>query len=275
MDYIELTVKLNPQKPFTEILISALAEEGFESFVETEEGFQAYINKSNYVDDMETNSWAWHLDGVEIFSERKTIPRENWNQNWEDNFQPILVDNQVYIYAPFHKPKPEIPHQILIEPKMSFGTGHHATTHLMVQLILGVDCTGKQVLDMGCGTGILGILAMQRGALKAVCIDVDDWSIENTLENAERNHVNVETRLGGAEQLKKEKFDIVFANINLNVLLEDVEAYANVLKPGGIIIFSGFYEEDLKLLDNTAKPFGLTLNKTKIRDHWMAAIFNK
>ena len=275
MNYIELTVKLQPAKPFTEIFISALGEEGFESFVETDEGFQAYIQESDYTEDMEKSSWAWQLEGVAIQSHRKLIPRENWNKNWEDSFEPILVDDQVYIFAPFHQPKPEIPHQILIEPKMSFGTGHHATTNLMVQFILETHCSGKTILDMGCGTGILAILAMQRGALKSVAIDIDDWSIENTIENAQRNKVPLETRLGGAELLHDELFDIIFANINLNVLLADVEAYSNVLKPQGIIIFSGFYEEDLSVLQNTAKPLGLSLKSTKTKDKWMSAIFVK
>lgn len=275
MDYIELTVNLSPREPFADVFISALGDDGFESFVETPLGFQAYIPKNAYQDGMEKACWAWKMDGVKIESSTKLIPRVNWNKEWEKNFESILVDNQVYIYAPFHEQKRDVPYQILIEPKMSFGTGHHSTTHLMIQYALELDFENKSVLDMGCGTGILAILAMMKKAKSCVAIDIDDWSIENTIENAERNNVPLVTRLGGVEQLGAEQFDIIFANINLNVLLADMADYANVLCTNGVILFSGFYEENLPALTAEAQKHGLALIKNNKRGDWMAAWFIK
>ncbi len=275
MDYLELTVKLSPRNPFADLLIDALGDVGFESFVETEDGFLAYIQENDYREGLETTCWAWQMEGFEIESAVKKIPRVNWNTEWEKNFEPILVDHKVYIYAPFHPLRPEFAHQILIEPKMSFGTGHHQTTHLMVQFTLGQNLSQKRVLDMGCGTGILAILAKQMGAAHVVAIDIDDWSVENSIENAARNHVEMETRLGGAEALKTEEFDVILANINLNVLLADMHAYAQVLAPKGTIIFSGFYAEDLAVLTTEASKNGLHfVEKNQLKD-WTAAVFVK
>ena len=255
--------------------MGALGDLGFESFVETETGFQAYIQEIDYTDNLEESCWAWTLDGVEVTSTRKLIPRENWNQKWEESFQPILVDDQVYIYAPFHERRPDLPYAIQIEPKMSFGTGHHATTHLMVQQILKQDFTQKTVLDMGCGTGILAILSKMRESGKTVAIDVDDWSVENATENAQRNNVAVKIRLGGAEAIGTDTFDVILANINLNILLEDIPAYASALNGNGTIIFSGFYEEDLPILKAHAQEVGLQLQSHSVRNDWASAVFNK
>lgn len=275
MDYIELTVTVTPREPFAEILISALADDGFESFVETEEGFQAYIQEDQYSTGMERANWAWQLDGMQVSATAKLIPRVNWNEEWEKNFQPILVDDQVYIHAPFHPAKPEIAYQLLIEPKMSFGTGHHQTTHMMVQYVLELDVAEKTVLDMGCGTGVLAILAKQRGAGATWAIDIDEWAVENTLENAERNHVALTALKGGVEVLPEMQFDIILANINKNVLLADMAAYANVLNQNGIIVFSGFYTHDLADIANEATRHGLRFMDSKERDNWQAARFVK
>lgn len=275
MDYIELSVTVSPREPFTEILISALADDGFESFAETESGFQAYIQSNLYKEGMEKQNWAWQLDGVSLTAETKTIPRQNWNAQWEENFEPILVDDQVYIYAPFHPAKPEIPYQLLIEPKMSFGTGHHQTTHLIVQYLLELNCTNKRILDMGCGTGVLGILAAKRGANDVVGIDIDEWAVENTGENAQRNAVSLNAFLGGKEVMPKSPFDVILANINKNVLLADMAAYADALKPGGDIFFSGFYTHDLEDIKVAAKNVDLAFVSKKERDNWQAAHFVK
>ena len=275
MDYIELTVTVSPREPFTEILISALADDGFESFVETEDGFQAYIQSELYTDDMEASNWAWQLDGVNIIARRALIPRVNWNEAWEKNFQPIMVDDKVYIYAPFHPAKPEVPYQLLIEPKMSFGTGHHQTTHMMVQYVLELELMGKRVLDMGCGTGVLAILAAKRGAIDVWAIDIDEWSVENTLENAERNGVVLTTVQGDKEGLPEHTFDVILANINKNVLLADMAAYAMHLPTSGEIVFSGFYTHDLADIEQAANVQGLWLVSTKTRDGWQAARFVK
>ena len=275
MDYLELSVKLTPRNPFADLFIDALGDVGFESFVETENGFLAYIQQEQYSEGLEKTAWSWSMDGVEVESYIKVIPRKNWNDEWEKNFQPILVDDAVYIYAPFHLKKPEFLHQILIEPKMSFGTGHHQTTYLMVQFMLEQDFAGKRVLDMGCGTGILGILAMQKGAKTVVAIDIDDWSVENSIENAQRNNVEMETRLGGADVLKDEEFDMILANINLNILMADTHAYAAVLAQNGTIIFSGFYSRDLETITSEAAKNGLSFSESKQREDWTAAVFIK
>ncbi len=275
MDYIEVAVTITPKDPFADVVISALGEIGFESFVETETGFLAYINGEVYTEGLEKTCWAWNMGGFEIESSAKTISRTNWNEEWEKNFESILVDDEVYIYAPFHPTRPEVKHQILIEPKMSFGTGHHETTHQMVQLMLKQNLENKRVLDMGCGTGILAILAAQKGAKHVVGIDIDDWSIENTIENAARNNVEIETRLGGAEQLKDETFDVILANINLNILTTDMHQYCKVLAVGGLIMFSGFYVSDFETLNTEAKKNNLTCVDKMQREKWMAVIFVK
>ncbi len=275
MDYIELNVTVSPREPFTEILISALAADGFESFVETETGFQAYIQSDIYKEGMEQENWAWQLEGVTFKSETRIIPRQNWNAKWEQNFEPILVDDQVYIYASFHPAKPEIPYQLLIEPKMSFGTGHHQTTHLMVQYLLELNCEDKRILDMGCGTGVLAILAANRGATEVVGIDIDEWAVENSRENAKRNAVVLHAFLGGVDVLPSNPFDVILANINKNVLLADIAAYAGALKPGGEIFFSGFYTRDLEDITLAAKNEGLHFVSKKDRDNWQAAHFVK
>ena len=275
MDYLELTVHLSPRNTFADLFIDALGDAGFESFVETEDGFQAYIQETEYTEGLEKTTWVWQMAGVAVDSSMKRIARVNWNTEWEKNFSPILVDDAVYIFAPFHPAKTEIKHQIVIEPKMSFGTGHHQTTHQMVQLTLKQNLVEKHVLDMGCGTGILAILAKQMGAKHVVAIDIDDWSVENSIENATRNHVQMETRLGGAEMLKEELFDMILANINLNILMADMKAYAAVLASKGTIIFSGFYHNDLETLQAEAAKTGLNFVESSERKTWAAAVFIK
>lgn len=275
LDYIQVSVLVSPREPFAEILISALAEMDFESFEETENGFNAYIAEDKYTADMERDSWAWQLPDMQVDSSHQLIPRINWNKAWEENFQPIMVDNEVYIYAPFHPAKPEIEYNICVEPKMSFGTGHHQTTHMMVQFALELNLKGKQVLDMGCGTGILGILAAMRGANHVLGIDIDEWAVANTIENADRNGVQMDALLGTADALPNKSFEVIFANINKNVLLADMERYNVVLAPGGQIIFSGFYTSDLIDIEAEAAKYGWQFVQKKERDNWQAALFSK
>jgi ribosomal protein L11 methyltransferase len=276
MDYIELNITLNPPKPFTDIIMAALGELGFESFVENKTGLQAYIQADLYSENMEQDSWAWQLPEVEILVDRKFIPRVNWNEEWEKNFEPISVDGTVYIHAPFHQAMPQYAYNLLIEPKMSFGTGHHQTTHMMVQHVLDMDVTRKDLLDMGCGTGVLAILAAKRGAAALTAIDIDTWAVENTIENAQRNDTTqIKALKGGAEILGNETFDVILANINKHVLLADMGVYNKVLRPGGIIIFSGFYTHDLEDISAMAAKFDWHLEKTLSRDNWLSAKFVK
>jgi len=276
MDYIELDITLNPPQPFTDIFMAALGELGFESFVENKNGLQAYIQADLYTENMEQESWAWQLPEVEIVVNRKFIARVNWNETWEKNFEPITVDDCVYIHAPFHPALPQFKYNLLIEPKMSFGTGHHQTTHMMVQHLLHIDAKGKDVLDMGCGTGLLAILAAKRGAKAITAIDIDDWAVENTIENAQRNDAaHIKTLKGGAEILGNQTFDLILANINKHVLLADMAVYNKVLRPGGSIIFSGFYTYDIDDIALEAAKFGWHQQENISRNNWMSANFVK
>lgn len=263
--YIELAVKVSPLEPFRDLFIAQLGAVGFESFSETEEGFAAYILKEDYIASAAMEQMQW--DGVTVSVKEQEIEQVNWNAEWERNFNPIEVDGRVYIRAPFHAERAGFEYAMLIEPKMSFGTGHHQTTHMMIQWLLETPSNHADVLDMGCGTGILGILAGMRGAKSVHGIDVDTWCIENTLENAQRNGVAMTADLGGSEVLSG-TYDLILANINLNVLLADIAHYEKALRKGGSIFFSGFYEDNVPTLRAAAEALGLTFEGVKAREQW-------
>ena len=263
--YIELAVAVSPLEPFRDLFIAQLGAVGFESFSETEEGFAAYILKEDYSASAAMVQMQW--DGVTVSVKEQEIEQVNWNAEWERNFNPIEVDGRVYIRAPFHAERAGFEYAMLIEPKMSFGTGHHQTTHMMIQWLLETPSNHADVLDMGCGTGILGILAGMRGAKSVHGIDVDTWCIENTLENAQRNGVAMTADLGGSEVLSG-TYDLILANINLNVLLADIAHYEKALRTGGNIFFSGFYEDNVPTLRAAAEALGLTFEGVKAREQW-------
>ena len=263
--YIELAVAVSPLEPFRDLFIAQLGAVGFESFSETEEGFAAYILKEDYSASAAMEQMQW--DGVTVSVKQQEIEQVNWNAEWERNFNPIEVDGRVYIRAPFHAERAGFEYAMLIEPKMSFGTGHHQTTHMMIQWLLETPSNHADVLDMGCGTGILGILAGMRGAKSVHGIDVDTWCIENTLENAQRNGVAMTADLGGSEVLSG-TYDLILANINLNVLLADIAHYEKALRKGGSIFFSGFYEDNVPTLRAAAEALGLTFEGVKAREQW-------
>lgn len=263
--YIELAVTVSPLEPFRDLFIAQLGSVGFESFSETEEGFAAYILKEDYSASAAMEQMQW--DGVTVSVKEQEIEQVNWNAEWERNFNPIEVDGRVYIRAPFHAERAGFEYAMLIEPKMSFGTGHHQTTHMMIQWLLETPSNHADVLDMGCGTGILGILAGMRGAKSIHGIDVDTWCIENTLENAQRNGVAMKADLGGSEVLSG-TYDLILANINLNVLLADIAHYEKALRKGGSIFFSGFYEDNVPTLRAAAEALGLTFEGVKAREQW-------
>lgn len=263
--YIELAVTVSPLEPFRDLFIAQLGAVGFESFSETEEGFAAYILKEDYSASAAMEQMQW--DGVTVSVKEQEIEQVNWNAEWERNFNPIEVDGRVYIRAPFHAERAGFEYAMLIEPKMSFGTGHHQTTHMMIQWLLETPSNHADVLDMGCGTGILGILAGMRGAKSVHGIDVDTWCIENTLENAQRNGVVMTADLGGSEVLSG-TYDLILANINLNVLLADIAHYEKALRKGGSIFFSGFYEDNVPTLRAAAEALGLTFEGVKAREQW-------
>ena len=273
MNYIAYHFHILPKEPFTDILLAELSLFNFESFEETEEGLSAYVQEELDEEGFETKIELFKNERVQINFQREKVETINWNEEWEKNFSPIEVGSQCMVRAPFHKKK-EVEFDIVIEPKMSFGTGHHATTFQMIRLILEDDWTNKKVLDMGCGTGVLGILANMKGAKEVIYIDIDNWCVENTTENLERNCVSGKVILGGAEQIDT-KFDVILANINRNILIEDMATYAKFLKQDGAIFFSGFYKKDLPIIQNEANKHKLTFIKNLEKENWIAAKFVK
>ncbi len=270
--YVEVAATVTPLEPFRDIFIAQLGAIGFESFSETELGFAAYIQKDQFSQEQVNDALSW--EGVECSFTLRDIEQVNWNEEWEKNFDPIEVDGRVYIRAPFHQEREGFEYPMLIEPKMSFGTGHHQTTHMMIQWLLETPTEGLRVLDMGCGTGILGILAGMRGATHIHGIDIDTWCIENTLENAERNGIKMSAVVGGASALE-ETYEVICANINLNVLLADMKHYVDALSSGGTIFFSGFYEENIPALRSAAEAAGLRYEGVKAREQWRSIKMTK
>lgn len=272
MNYIEYNFTIHPIVPWGEILIAQLSQIEFESFEENEVGLKAYILKD--VDDEDfVQEVISTMEEVQISYEKNEIEQVNWNEEWEKHFHPILIDEKCYIRAEFHEPKPEIPFEIVIQPKMSFGTGHHETTHLMVHFLLAEDVRGKSVLDMGTGTGILAILAKMKNAGDVDGIDIDEWSYENAMENAQRNRVEVNLYKGGAESIPQKKYDIIFANINKNILLADLPFYINALSEKGILFLSGLYNFDEEDMVSAVENYGLTFVEKVERNEWIALKF--
>ena len=273
--YLGYYFKVKPLQPAVEILIAQLGYAGFESFVETEEGVTAYIQKEEYYDTILNDIQILESEEFEISFTSEDIEQVNWNQEWEKNFNSIIVDETCSVRAPFHE-KPDTAYDIIIEPKMSFGTGHHETTHMMIQHILKNDFKGKSVLDMGCGTGVLAILAEMKGAKPLDAIDFDNWCYLNSLENVERNqckHISVEE--GDASVLPGRYYDIVIANINRNILLNDMKTYAATLNSKGVLFVSGFYKEDISIIEAECNKHGLVHVETLERNNWVALKFTK
>jgi len=273
--YIGYFFKVEPIQPASDILIAALGEIGFDSFLETEEGFEAYIIKDNHQEALVKEIDFLENENFKISYTIQEFEQVNWNEEWEKNFSPIIVDDICQVRAPFH-PKKDTKYDIVIEPKMSFGTGHHATTHMMIQHILKDDMRKKSVLDMGCGTGVLAILAAMKGAEPVEAIDIDNWCYLNTLENIERNNCpDIKVEEGDAALLSGRSYDIIIANINRNILLNDLPTYADCLTENGEIYLSGFYEEDLEVITEKCKDLGLNFDNHFVRENWTAAKFVK
>lgn len=280
MDYIEVKFNCTPNNEIVNsILSSYLAELGFESFVDYEDGTIAYIQANSFssqaIDEVIENLPV----DAKIGYTHSQIEGKDWNEEWEKNyFQPLNIDNRCIIQSTFHNMPvpPECEYNIIIDPKMAFGTGHHQTTELMIREILKTDFNGKSVLDMGCGTAILAILASMRGAKKALGIDIDKWAYDNAIENLKLNNIdNITIEIGGADLLGKENFDIILANINRNILLNDIHHYAAVLNQGGYLYMSGFYTEDIKALEAECVKYNLALEYSASKDNWAVVKFNK
>ncbi len=273
MKYIEVSFTMDDTGMFRDMLVSELAEGPYESFVDTKDGVKAYVPEDQF---------DRHF--LEVTVETFPLPLKytvaemedrDWNAEWEKGHEAVLVraDNgaSIWVRAPFHPHRNDVDYELLIEPKMSFGTAHHPTTYMMLSYVAELDMVGKRVLDMGCGTAVLGILAKMRGAEYVMGIDVDEWAYRNGLENAASNGVELDLRLGDASTLNGvEPFDIIIANINRNILLRDMEAYARVLKGGGVLLLSGFYEADEGALIARANELGMTFEQKKNRDGWSA-----
>jgi ribosomal protein L11 methyltransferase len=276
VNYTLVTFILNPVQPAQDILIAELAELGFDSFEETPQGLKAYIETDQWNDQMLSSLAARNIPNQQLSWDSAALEDKNWNAEWESNFSPILVEDRCQIRASFHAPMPELDYDILINPQMSFGTGHHETTHMMVAEMLAIDFAHKSVLDMGCGTGVLAILAEKRKASQGLAIDIDEWSYHNTLENIALNQcASVEVRLGDRQAIGKDTFDIILANINRNILIDDMTVYSNALLEGGEILFSGFYLEDRPIITEAAEKNGLKFSGERARNGWAMLRFQK
>ncbi len=264
---------ISPLQPATEILIAELGAAGFESFVETDTGVNAYIQEKDWNSSILEDIYILDSDEFTISYVHEKIEQVNWNEEWEKNFEPILVDQKCSVRAPFHEKK-DVAFDIVIEPKMSFGTGHHETTHMMIQHLLALDIKNKKVLDMGCGTGVLAILAEMRGAQPIDAIDIDNWCYLNTIENIERNNCkHITAYEGDVKLLNNKKYDFIIANINRNILLNDMHNYATCLTKGGDLLLSGFYNEDFDKINTACANLGLIFDKKITRNNWVAAHF--
>jgi len=280
MKYIEVTITLGQNDPFRDLLVDALGNEGpYDSFVETPTGLKAYVQESQF----DENWLKEQLEDIRQMTECsysfEALPDKNWNEEWEKQHKPVLVEaangKKVWVRAPFHEHRTDVDYEIEIEPKMSFGTAHHQTTYMMLSYLAELDMEGRRVLDMGCGTAVLAILAKIRGAAYVEAIDIDEWAYNNALENAQRNNVELNVRIGDASLLHDQQFDLIIANINRNILLNDMAAYVKVLAKGGTLLLSGFYESDVPVLQQHAEGLGLRLEQQKVRQSWTALRLRK
>ena len=275
-NYFKIQFECIPE--IQEILIAELSLIGYETFEQEESNLIAYIKTNDYEEGLLFE--ALEKYSIETGSIIKTEydGKKNWNETWEKDFQPIEIGRSLRIRAPFHDSDPSFDHELLIHPKMAFGTGHHETTHLCLERLISMEIESKSILDMGCGTGILGILAEKRGADQVLGIDIDDFSVENSLENLELNNCN-KTRIkkGDIEALKAENqtFDIIIANINLNVLLADIPVYLNYLRVNGFLLLSGFLISDIPKMEKLAEEHKLYLDYKEVMNKWACISYKK
>lgn len=278
MTYIEVKFTCTPNDEVVNSILSAtIGEIGFESFVEEEYGTIAYIQSEIFDEEKLQETLNSLPIEAEIIYTFKSIEEQNWNEEWEKNyFQPLIIDDKCIIQSTFHNVPPTYDYNIYIDPKMAFGTGHHQTTELIIREILKGDFKGKSVLDMGTGTAILAILTSMRGADPITAIDIDQWAYDNAVENLNLNHIgNIDVQIGGAELLGDKTFDIILANINRNILLNDIHIYSSVLNQGGYLYMSGFYVEDIPSITHECNKNGLTFCYNTTKENWTAVKFIK
>ena len=276
MRYIEIRCRVQPLEEGTEILTAFLGDIGCESFMDWEEGLLAYIPENDFSEERLKNIRLPEESGIRWDYTVSRMEEKDWNAEWERSYEPVLIDGRCRIRAPFHPPSADAEYDVLIEPKMSFGTAHHETTAQMVSYLLEEPCAGKAVLDMGAGTGVLAILAHLRGAAQVTAIDIDEWAFRNMQENARLNGAeSIRCLMGDAGAIPDERYEIILANINRNVLLEDIPVYTTHLNHGGTLLLSGFYDwEDLELIRKKADQNGLVYNSYRQQNQWVAVRFS-
>ncbi|MBC8052466.1 MAG: 50S ribosomal protein L11 methyltransferase [Sphingobacteriaceae bacterium] len=277
MSYLEFAFQINSEEEYQrDLLINALGEAGFDTFEETPEGFNAYILFSSFIEQEFNAALLPYQDTFSFTWIKAEVAQKNWNEVWESNFEPLVIKNECYVRATFHKPKAEYPIEIIVDPKMAFGTGHHQTTTMMMEFILEEDFDGKSILDMGAGTGILAILAAKRGAANITAVDYDPICYDSILENSRLNNTPFDRVLcGSKEVIPDTEYDIILANINRNILLDQMNRYAEVLCLGGELYISGFYESDLEILTQKTNTLKLSYIKHKVLDSWCSVKFLK
>ena len=274
MNYYEIKFNIEPNTETNrDVLAAILAEIGFESFTENAVGIDAYITENLYDEEKIKNCICdFPIEDTQLNFTSSLIETKDWNEEWEKNFfRPIIINNRCVIHSSFHENIPQLQYDIIIDPKMAFGTGHHETTGLMISFLLDTDVMNKSFLDMGCGTAVLAILAQMRGANPVVAIDIDEWAYNNSIENIRLNNTpDIDIRLGGAEILGKEKFDVIFANINRNILLNDIHIYSSCMKQGSQLFMSGFYTEDIEIIKNECLKNNLQFVSYVKKNNWAA-----
>lgn len=278
MDYHKVSITILPfEEWLRDVLMAELAGEGFDSFAETGNGFDAFIPAENFSRKDVDRVLEVYSENFVFTVEEEFIKGQNWNEVWEKNyFQPLVVGGECLVRAPFHTEFPKCRFEIVIEPNMAFGTGNHETTSMMLEAILKENFEGKKVLDMGSGTGILSILASMKGASEVTAIDIDEWAVKGSMENAERNNTkNITVLKGDAALIGNAKYDFVFANIQRNVLLRDIPAYSAGMNSGGKLFVSGFYLDDLEEIKHKALESGFMFNHYMEKNKWVVAVFDR
>lgn len=277
MNYLEFAFTINSSEEYQrDLLINALGEAGFDTFEETAEGFNAYVPSSSFDENAFENALALYQSEFDFAWRRSEVLQKNWNEVWESNFEPLIIKDTCYVRATFHKARAEYPLEIIIDPKMAFGTGHHQTTTMMMEFILEEEFASKRILDMGAGTGILAILSAKRGASDITAIDYDPICYDSILENSRLNNTSFnEVLCGSKEIIPNRKYDVILANINRNILLDQMDRYSEVLTAGGELYLSGFYDSDLEVLSQKASTLGLSYVTHKILENWCSVKFLK
>ena len=269
MNYIEIDISLSEKSPFTDIITAKLNEIEFESYQETEYGLQAYIQQKLFNEDLLNNAFSILKNKVDFSFKITEIKQQNWNLKWESSFQPVIINEKCIVRAGFHQPI-DIEFEIIITPKMSFGTGYHATTFLMMNSMFNLDLINKTILDIGSGTGVLSILSEKLGARNILGIDIDNWAFENAKENKILNNCNrISFKIGDVSNIENKRFDVILANINRNIILKEIDTYSALLNYGGHMLLSGFYTDDESLILSKAERLNLNFQMRKQKDNWL------